>query len=77
LSDLEQCAADLITVPDANGIVRQSFDREVLAELSVDEIGRRSSDYNPTPMLASVIVSPIHRPTIAHAEIVAVNAAAA
>ena len=39
LSDLEQCAADLITVADANGIVRQSFDREVLAELSVDEVG--------------------------------------
>src|SRR5215471_18924233 len=34
LSDLEQCAADLITVADANGIVRQAFDREVLAELS-------------------------------------------
>jgi len=28
----------LITVADANGIVGQSFDREVLAELSVDEI---------------------------------------
>src|ERR1700722_3282051 len=39
LSDLEQCAADLITVADANGIVGQSFDREVLAELSVDEVG--------------------------------------
>src|SRR3984957_4029924 len=38
LSDLEQCAADLITVADANGIVGQSFDREVLAELSVDEV---------------------------------------
>src|SRR5262249_35802946 len=39
LSDLEQRAADLITVADANGIVGQSFDREVLAELSVDEVG--------------------------------------
>ncbi len=39
MSDLEQCAADLITVADANGIVGQSFDREVLAELSVDEVG--------------------------------------
>jgi hypothetical protein len=29
----------LITVADANGIVGQSFDREVLAELSVDEVG--------------------------------------
>jgi hypothetical protein len=38
LSDLEQCAADLITVADAHGIVGQSFDREVLAELSVDEV---------------------------------------
>ena len=39
MSDLEQCAADLITVADANGIVGQSFDREILAELSVDEVG--------------------------------------
>jgi hypothetical protein len=39
LSDLEQCAADLITVADANGIVGQPFDREVLAELPVDEVG--------------------------------------
>src|SRR5204862_7716429 len=39
LSDLEHCAADLITVADANGIVGQSFDREVLAELSVNEVG--------------------------------------
>src|ERR1051325_8004873 len=39
LSDLEQCAADLITVADAYGIVGQSFDREVLAELSMDEAG--------------------------------------
>src|SRR5262249_52164890 len=27
------------TVADAHGIVRQSFDREVFAELSVDEVG--------------------------------------
>src|SRR5579871_4516878 len=32
-SDLEQCSADLITVADANGIVGQPFDSEVLAEL--------------------------------------------
>jgi hypothetical protein len=32
LSDLEQRAADLVTVADAHGIVGQSFDREVLAE---------------------------------------------
>ena len=39
LGDLEQRAADLIAVADAHGIVGQSFDREVLAELSVDEVG--------------------------------------
>src|SRR5215831_12080835 len=39
LSDLEQCTADSITVADTNGIVRQSLDREVLAELSMDEVG--------------------------------------
>src|SRR5207344_1041566 len=39
LRDLEQCAADLITVADAHGIVGQSFDRKVLAELSVNEVG--------------------------------------
>src|SRR5215472_11378265 len=38
-SDLEQCTADSITVADTNGIVRQSLDREVLTELSVDEVG--------------------------------------
>jgi hypothetical protein len=38
LSDLKYRAADLITVADAHGIVGQSFDREVLAELSVDEV---------------------------------------
>ncbi|CCE07955.1 hypothetical protein BRAS3843_2490021 [Bradyrhizobium sp. STM 3843] len=38
LSDLEHGAADLITVADTHVIVRQSFDREVLTELSVDEI---------------------------------------
>src|SRR4029077_11108052 len=38
LSNLEQRAADLITVADAHSIVGQSFDREVLAELSVDEV---------------------------------------
>jgi hypothetical protein len=39
LGDLEQCAADSITVANTNGIVRQPLDREVLAELSVDEVG--------------------------------------
>ena len=39
LRDLEQRAADLITVADARGIVGQSFDREVLAEQSGDEVG--------------------------------------
>src|SRR5215470_19880795 len=39
LSDLEQSAADLVTVADAHGIVWQPFDREVLAELPVDEVG--------------------------------------
>src|SRR3989441_10639578 len=39
LRDLEQRAANLITVADAHGIVGQSFDREVLAELSGDEVG--------------------------------------
>jgi hypothetical protein len=38
LSDLEQRAADLISVADAHGIVGRSFDREVLAELSGDEL---------------------------------------
>ena len=39
LSDLEKCGPDLITVADAYDIVGQPFDCEVLAELSVDEIG--------------------------------------
>src|SRR5262249_55395521 len=39
LRDLEQCAADLITVADAHIIVGQSFDREVLTELPGDEVG--------------------------------------
>src|SRR5262249_36585707 len=38
-SDLEQCTADSITVADTSGIVRQSLNREVLAELSVDKVG--------------------------------------
>src|SRR5262249_44503343 len=41
LGDLESCAADLITVADAHGRVRQSFDREVRSELTVDEVSRR------------------------------------
>jgi hypothetical protein len=39
LSNLEQRAANLIAIADAHGIVEQSFDREVLAELSVDKVG--------------------------------------
>src|SRR4029077_10182311 len=49
LSDLEQCAADLIAVTDAPGIVGQSLDREVLTELSVDEIG-------PLQLLLPVVI---------------------
>ena len=49
MSDLEQRAADLITVADAHGIVGQSFDREVLAELSVDEVG-------PLQLLLPVVI---------------------
>src|SRR2546422_10233327 len=47
LRDLEQRAADLITVAGAHGIVEQSFDREVLAELSGDEVGplQRSEEH--------------------------------
>src|SRR5262249_43816135 len=39
LRDLEQGAADSISVADANDVIRQSLDRQVLAELSVDEVG--------------------------------------
>src|SRR5258705_5829880 len=39
LSDLEHCTTYPVTVADAHGIVRQAFDREVLAKLSVDEVG--------------------------------------
>jgi hypothetical protein len=39
LCDFESRAADLITVADTHGIVSHSFDREVLAELSVNKIG--------------------------------------
>jgi len=38
LGDLEHRAADLITVADAHSIVRQSFDCEIFAELSMDEV---------------------------------------
>jgi hypothetical protein len=38
LSDLEQRAAYLITVTYAHSVVTQSFDREVLAELSVYKV---------------------------------------
>jgi hypothetical protein len=39
LGDLEQRAADLITLADAHRIVRQCFDCEVFAELSMGEVG--------------------------------------
>src|SRR5262249_1820773 len=39
LGDLEHRATDLIAVADAHGVVGQAFDREVLAELAVDEVG--------------------------------------
>src|SRR5262245_5997630 len=39
LSDLKQRTADLVTIADANGVIRQSFDRKIFAELSVDEVG--------------------------------------
>src|SRR5579862_463611 len=39
LGDLKQRTADLIAVADAHGIVRQALHREVLAELSLDEVG--------------------------------------
>src|SRR5229473_1073499 len=39
LSDLEHGAADLIMVADTHRIIGQSFYCEVLAELSVDEVG--------------------------------------
>ena len=39
LRDFEDGGADLVAVADADLVVAQSFDREVLAELSVDEVG--------------------------------------
>lgn len=39
MADLEQGAAGLIPVADAHGMVGQSLDREILAELSMDEVG--------------------------------------
>ncbi len=39
LSDLEDRTADLITIADAHGIIWQSFDCEVLAELAVNKVG--------------------------------------
>src|SRR5689334_23086550 len=39
LSDFEHGAADPITIADTHNVVEQSFDCEVLPELSVDEIG--------------------------------------
>src|SRR5262249_1989552 len=39
LGHLEYRASDPVAVADADDVVRQSFDREVLAELAGDEIG--------------------------------------
>ena len=39
LGHLEERAADPITVADADDVIGQAFDREVLAELSGDEVG--------------------------------------
>src|SRR5215472_15393693 len=38
LSNLKQCGANLISVTDAYIVIGQSFDREVLAKLAVDEV---------------------------------------
>ena len=38
LSDLEKRGADLKSIADAHGVISQSFDRKVLAKLSVNEI---------------------------------------
>jgi hypothetical protein len=38
LGNLEERAADPITIADTHCIVGQSFDREVLAELTMDEV---------------------------------------
>ena len=40
LRDLEQGAADPVAIADIDAVVRQAFDGEVLAELSVDKVGR-------------------------------------
>src|SRR5262245_29398594 len=39
LGDLEHGPADLVAIADAHHIVGQTFNREVLAELTVDEVG--------------------------------------
>ncbi len=39
LCDLEQSAADPIAIADVDAVVRQAFDREVLAKLAVNEVG--------------------------------------
>jgi hypothetical protein len=49
LRDLEQDAADFKAIADANGIVRQSFNGEVLSKLPVGEVG-------PTQLLRPVTV---------------------
>jgi hypothetical protein len=49
LSDLEECATDLITVANAYGIVSQPFDREIFSELTVDEV-------SPLQMLLPVVM---------------------
>jgi hypothetical protein len=49
LSDLEYCGTDPKTVADAYLIIGQSFDGEVLAELSVGEVG-------PAQLLLPVLI---------------------
>ena len=39
LRHLEECATDAIAIADANFIVGKAFDGEVLAELTIDEVG--------------------------------------
>jgi hypothetical protein len=38
LSNLKQCATNLIPIADAYGIVRQAFDCEVFAELPINDL---------------------------------------
>jgi hypothetical protein len=38
LGDFKECAADTVTVADADFMVRQAFDREVFSKLTVAEV---------------------------------------